>query len=113
MVLPANATVVVTPSADQGVYATTYNYVAGSLVISAVSKVPLRATSVVGGAWTGRTVTVTIVGSGFYRSTEDHQQHGSTHHGARDSRHRKATDRARDRANRHTQRYSHLPHHVG
>ena len=66
LALPANATVVVTPSTDQGVYATTYNYVAGSLVISAVSKVPLRATSVVGGAWTGRTVTVTIVGSGFF-----------------------------------------------
>jgi hypothetical protein len=66
VVLPANATVVVTPSADQGVYATTYNYVAGSLVISAVSKVPLRATTVVGGVWSGRTVTVTIVGSGFY-----------------------------------------------
>lgn len=66
LALPANATVVVTPSTDQGVYATTYNYVAGTLVISAVSKVPLRATSVVGGAWTGRTVTVTIVGSGFF-----------------------------------------------
>ncbi len=66
LALPANATVVVTPSIDQGVYATTYNYVAGTLVISAVSKVPLRATSVVGGAWTGRTVTVTIVGSGFF-----------------------------------------------
>src|SRR5665213_3337986 len=32
LALPANATVVVTPSADQGVYATTYNYTAGSLV---------------------------------------------------------------------------------
>ena len=64
--LPANATVVVTPSADQGVYATTYNYSAGSLVISAVSKVPLRATRVVGGAWIGRTVNVTILGSGFF-----------------------------------------------
>ncbi len=62
LALPANATVVVTPNADQGIYATTYNYVAGSLVISAVSKVPLRATKVVGGAWTGRTVTVTISG---------------------------------------------------
>ncbi len=66
LALPANATVVVTPSTDQGVYATTYNYSAGTLVISAVSKVPLRASSVVGGAWTGRTVNVTIVGSGFY-----------------------------------------------
>jgi hypothetical protein len=64
--LPANATVVVTPSADQGVYASTYNYTAGSLVISAVSRVPLRATKVVGGAWTGRTVTVTILGTGFF-----------------------------------------------
>ena len=64
--LPANATVVVTPSADQGVYATTYNYAAGSLVISALSKVPLRATRVVGGAWTGRTVNVTIIGTGFF-----------------------------------------------
>jgi hypothetical protein len=64
--LPANATVVVTPSADQGVYATTYNYSAGSLVISAVSKVPLRASRVVGGAWSGRTVIVTILGTGFY-----------------------------------------------
>lgn len=66
LALPANATVVVTPNADQGIYATTYNYVAGSLVISAVSKVPLRATRVVGGAWTGRTVTVTILGTGFF-----------------------------------------------
>lgn len=66
LALPANATVVVTPSTDQNVYATTYNYVAGSLVISAVSKVPLRATKVVGGAWTGRTVNVTILGSGFF-----------------------------------------------
>jgi hypothetical protein len=66
LALPANATVVVTPSTDQGVYATTYNYTAGSLVISAVSKVPLRATRVVGGAWTGRTVDVTILGSGFF-----------------------------------------------
>ena len=64
--LPANATVVVTPSADQGVYATTYNYAASSLVISALSKVPLRATRVVGGAWTGRTVNVTIIGTGFF-----------------------------------------------
>jgi hypothetical protein len=64
--LPSNATVVVTPSADQGVYATTYNYAAGSLVISALSKVPLRATRVVGGAWTGRTVNVTIIGTGFF-----------------------------------------------
>jgi hypothetical protein len=64
--LPANATVVVTPSADQSVYASTYNYIAGSLVISAVSKVPLRASRVVGAAWTGRTVNVTIVGSGFF-----------------------------------------------
>jgi hypothetical protein len=66
LALPANATVVVTPSADQSVYASTYNYTAGSLVISAVSKVPLRATKVVGGAWTGRTVKVTILGTGFY-----------------------------------------------
>jgi hypothetical protein len=66
LALPANATVAVTPSADQGVYATTYNYVAGSLVISAITKVPLRATKVVGGAWTGRTVNVTIMGTGFY-----------------------------------------------
>jgi hypothetical protein len=66
LALPANATVVVTPSTDQGVYATTYNYVAGSLVISAVSKVPLRATRVVGGVWTGRTVIVTILGTGFF-----------------------------------------------
>ncbi|MGB8196336.1 MAG: hypothetical protein WCF25_04935 [Acidimicrobiales bacterium] len=66
LALPANATVVVTPSADQGVYASTYNYTAGSLVISAISKVPLRATSVVGGAWVGRTVNVTIIGSGFF-----------------------------------------------
>jgi hypothetical protein len=66
LALPANATVVVTPSADQGVYATTYNYIAGSLVISALSKVPLRATRVVGSAWTGRTVIVTILGTGFF-----------------------------------------------
>jgi hypothetical protein len=66
LALPANATVVVTPSADQGVYATTYNYASGSLVISALSKVPLRATKVVGGAWTGRSVNVTILGSGFF-----------------------------------------------
>jgi len=66
LALPANATVVVTPSADQGVYASTYNYTAGSLVISTVSRVPLRATKVVGGAWTGRTVIVTIIGTGFF-----------------------------------------------
>jgi len=58
--------VVVTPSTDQGVYATTYNYSAGSLVISALSKVPLHASSVVGGAWAGRTVDVTIIGTGFF-----------------------------------------------
>ena len=75
LALPANATVVVTPGTDQGVYATTYNYIAGSLVISALSKVPLRATSVVGDAWTGRTVNVTVVGIGILRSTKDHQQH--------------------------------------
>jgi len=55
----------VTPSSDQGIYASTYNYTAGSLIISAVAKVPLRATRVVGGAWTGQTRTVTIIGSGF------------------------------------------------
>jgi hypothetical protein len=66
LALPANATVVVTPSADQGVYASTYNYTAGSLVISAISKVPLHATTVVGGAWVGRTVNVTIIGTGFF-----------------------------------------------
>jgi len=66
LAMPANATVVVTPSTDQGVYATTYNYTAGSLVISALAKVPLRATRVVGGAWTGRTVKVTILGTGFF-----------------------------------------------
>jgi hypothetical protein len=66
LALPANATVVVTPSSDQGVYASTYNYSAGSLVISALSRVPLHAARVVGSAWTGRTVNVTIVGSGFF-----------------------------------------------
>ena len=66
LALPANATVVVTPSTDQGVYATTYNYSAGSLVISALSKVPLHASSVVGGAWAGRTVDVTIIGTCFF-----------------------------------------------
>ena len=66
LALPATATVVVTPSTDQGVYATTYNYSAGSLVISALSKVPLHASSVVGGAWAGRTVDVTIIGTGFF-----------------------------------------------
>ena len=66
LALPANATVVVPPSTDQGVYATTYNYSAGSLVISALSKVPLHASSVVGGAWAGRTVDVTIIGTGFF-----------------------------------------------
>jgi hypothetical protein len=65
LALPANATVVVTPSSDQGLYAATYNYTAGSLVISAVSKVPLRATRVAGEAWTGQTRNVTIIGSGF------------------------------------------------
>lgn len=64
-VLPANATVVVTPSADQGTYAKTYNYVAGSLSITAPTKAKLRAIRVVGGAWTGRTVTVVIIGAGF------------------------------------------------
>jgi hypothetical protein len=66
LALPANATVVVTPSSDQGIYASTYNYTAGSLIISAVSKVPLRATRVIGDAWTGQTRTVTIIGSGFF-----------------------------------------------
>jgi len=66
LALPANATVVVTPSTDQGIYASAYNYAAGSLVISAVSKVPLRANRVIGGAWTGQTRTVTIIGSGFF-----------------------------------------------
>lgn len=66
LALPANATVVVTPSADQSLYATTYNYSAATLVISAVSKVPLHASRVVGGVWTGRTVNVTILGSGFF-----------------------------------------------
>lgn len=64
-VLPANAIVVVTPSTDQGVYAKTYNYVAGSLSITAPSKAKLRAIRVAGSAWTGRTVTVVIIGAGF------------------------------------------------
>ena len=65
-VLPANATVVVSPAADQSVYASSFKYAAGTLTISAPSKVVLRATRVVGGAWTGRTVLVTIVGVGFH-----------------------------------------------
>ncbi len=65
LALPANATVVVTPSADQGIYATTYNYSAGSLVIAAISRIPLRATRVAGNAGTGRTRTLTVIGSGF------------------------------------------------
>jgi hypothetical protein len=76
LALPANATVVVTPSSDQGLYASTYNYVAGSLVISAVSKVPFRATRVVGGAWAGRTVNVTILGTGFYGQPKIHSSTG-------------------------------------
>ena len=64
-VLPANATVVVTPATDQGIYAKSYNYVAGSLSITAPSKAKLRAIRVAGGAWTGRTVTVVVIGAGF------------------------------------------------
>lgn len=64
-VLPGNATVVVTPSTDQSIYAKTYNYVAGSLSITAPSKAPLRAFRVAGSAWTGRTVTVVVIGAGF------------------------------------------------
>lgn len=64
--LPANAMVVVTPSTDQNVYGTTYNYVAGILTISVPSKVPLKASRVSGGVWTGRTVLVTVIGGGFF-----------------------------------------------
>ncbi|MEO9180427.1 MAG: hypothetical protein ABI298_02120 [Acidimicrobiales bacterium] len=64
-VLPGNATVVVTPNTDQGIYAKTYNYVAGSLSITAPSKAKLRAIRVAGGAWSGRTVTVVVIGAGF------------------------------------------------
>jgi hypothetical protein len=63
---PANATVTVTPSTDQGVYASTFNYTAATLTISAAPKVALHASSVVGNAWSGRTVKVTIVGRGFF-----------------------------------------------
>ncbi len=97
LALPANATVVVTPSADQSIYATTYNYSAGTLVISAVSTVPLRASRVVGGAWTDRTVNVTILGSGFFGQPRIISSMGE-HDGPRDPRHRQATHRARDRA---------------
>jgi hypothetical protein len=64
-VLPGNATVAVSPAADQSVYAASFNYVAGSLTIAAPSIVLFKAIRVVGGAWTGRTVLVTIFGVGF------------------------------------------------
>jgi hypothetical protein len=64
-VVPANATVVVTPSADQSIYAATFNYAAASLVISAPTKALLHASRVAGGVWTGRSVLVSIYGTGF------------------------------------------------
>ena len=60
LVMASNATVVVSPSIDQAIYAKTFTYVAGTLTIRPY------ATKVVGVAKTGRTVVVTIYGAGFY-----------------------------------------------
>ena len=65
-VKPSGATVVISPSADQTIYSKTYTYVAGTLTILPRTTVVPHATRVIGAAWTGRTVVVTIVGTGFF-----------------------------------------------
>jgi hypothetical protein len=65
-VMPSGATVVISPSVDQAVYSKTYTYVAGTLTILPRTTVVPHAIRVVGAVWTGRTVVVTIVGTGFY-----------------------------------------------
>ena len=66
LVMPSSATVVISPSSDQTIYAKTYTYVAGTLtILPRTTSVP-HATRVIGAAWTGRTVVVTIVGTGFF-----------------------------------------------
>jgi hypothetical protein len=65
-VMPSGAAVVISPSVDQAIYSKTYTYVAGTLTILPRTTAVPHATKVVGAAWTGRTVVVTIVGTGFY-----------------------------------------------
>ena len=65
-VMPSGATVVISPSVDQAIYAKTYTYVAGTLTILPRTTAVPHANRVVGAAWTGRTVVVTIVGTHFY-----------------------------------------------
>jgi hypothetical protein len=62
----SGATVTVTPAVDQSTYSKNYNYVAGTLTIVARPKVVPHAVRVVGTAVAGRTVLVTIVGTGFF-----------------------------------------------
>jgi uncharacterized repeat protein (TIGR02543 family) len=70
-ITPSGGTVTVSPSADQAKYAGTYTYVPGTLTITAVTSPPpppvvFHAVRVVGSVWSGRTVVVTIDGTGFY-----------------------------------------------
>jgi len=75
-VTPSGGAVTVSPSSDQGKYSATYNYVAGTLTISSSSPPPpppspkppvvLHAARVVGSVWSGRTVLISIYGTGFY-----------------------------------------------
>ena len=62
----SSATVTITPAVDQSIYSTSYTYVGGTLTILPPTTVALHATRVIGAAFTGRTVVVTIVGTGFY-----------------------------------------------
>ena len=62
----SGATVTVTPAVDQSTYSKTYNYVEGTLTIVPRPSVVPHALRVIGTAIAGRTVVVTIVGSGFF-----------------------------------------------
>ena len=62
----SGATVTVTPAVDQSTYSKTYNYVDGTLTIIPRPLVVPHALRVIGTAIAGRTVVVTIVGSGFF-----------------------------------------------
>ncbi len=65
-IVPSSATIVISPSTDQNAYGKSFNYVAGSLTVVAAPRVVLHATKVTPNVWTGRTVVVSILGTGFY-----------------------------------------------
>jgi hypothetical protein len=70
-ITPSGGAVTVAPSGDQSNYAATYTYVPGTLTIAAVTSPPpvvvvFHATRVIGAAVRGRTVVISIDGTGFY-----------------------------------------------